>query len=106
MKFDIAIHKDPGSSFGVTVPNLPGAFTAGDTLEEAIENAKEVIFFHIESILEAGGKVTIESTSRETLEADPDYQGAKWVVVDVDLSGLELRPERVNAGLSRLALHK
>ncbi|KMQ80178.1 DNA-binding protein, CopG family [Candidatus Burkholderia pumila] len=97
----IAIRKDPSSSYGVT----PGAFTAGDMLEEAIENAKEVIFFHIEPMLEAGEKVTINSTSRETLEADPDYQGAKWVIVNVDLSALEFKPERANIDSSRLVLH-
>ena len=40
MRFPIVIHKDAGSAYGVTVPDLPGCFSAGDTLEEAIESAR------------------------------------------------------------------
>lgn len=44
MKFLIAI--EPGSehtAYGVTVPDLPGCFSAGDTLEEALDNTREAI---------------------------------------------------------------
>ena len=33
----IIIHKDPESDFGVTVPDLPGCFAAGDTMEELLK---------------------------------------------------------------------
>jgi predicted RNase H-like HicB family nuclease len=36
MYFPIAIHKDPDSDYGVTVPDLPGCFSAGSTIDEAI----------------------------------------------------------------------
>ena len=42
MKYFIAI--EPGTddtAFGVVVPDLPGCFSSGDTLEEAIDNANE-----------------------------------------------------------------
>ena len=35
MHCPIVIHKDTGTGYGVTVPDLPGCFSAGDTLEEA-----------------------------------------------------------------------
>lgn len=31
MKYPIAIHKDKNSCYGVTIPDLPGCFSAGDT---------------------------------------------------------------------------
>ena len=44
MRYPIAI--EPGeakTAFGVVVPDLPGCFSAGDTLDEAIANAAETI---------------------------------------------------------------
>ena len=48
MRYPIVVHTDDGSSYGVTVPDLPGCFSAGDTLDEAFEMAREAIFGHIE----------------------------------------------------------
>ena len=36
MRSLIVIHKDPESCYGVTVPDLPGCFSAGNTIEEAL----------------------------------------------------------------------
>ncbi|SAK41431.1 hypothetical protein AWB76_00275 [Caballeronia temeraria] len=106
MEFALAIHKDPDSCYGVTVPNVPGVFSAGDTIDEAIHNAREAIFFHIESIIEDGEEVEIRSTSIEELIVDPDFAGAIWAYVEVDLSKLDSRPERINISLPRFVLHK
>ena len=43
MRFPIVIHKDETSAYGVTVPDLPGCFSAGDTPEDAIVSAQEAI---------------------------------------------------------------
>ncbi len=37
------IHKDEDSSYGVSFPDLPGHITAGDTLDEAVFNAYELM---------------------------------------------------------------
>ena len=42
MRYPIAIEICTDSTaFGVVVPDLPGCFSAGDTLDEAITNAEE-----------------------------------------------------------------
>jgi predicted RNase H-like HicB family nuclease len=41
MHYVALIHKDPDSAYGVSFPDLPGCFSAGDTLEEAMQNAVE-----------------------------------------------------------------
>jgi predicted RNase H-like HicB family nuclease len=55
MKFTIAI--EPGTkkaAFGVVVPDLAGCFSAGDTVEEAFDNAREAIEAHCEVLAEEG----------------------------------------------------
>ena len=44
----------------VKVPALPGCVTQGDTREEAVENAKDVIEVWIEAALAAGETVPAE----------------------------------------------
>jgi len=39
------IHKDADSCYGVSFPDVPGVFTAGDTIDEAIRKAGEVLEF-------------------------------------------------------------
>ena len=67
MNYPIAIEHEPGKAYGVHVPDLPGCFSAGDTLDEAISNAAEALAFHIEGLLDAGEKIpppqSIESHS-------------------------------------------
>jgi len=41
--------KDEGG-FSVNVPTLPGCFTQGETLQEAIEMTKEAVSVYIESL--------------------------------------------------------
>jgi predicted RNase H-like HicB family nuclease len=42
------IHKDADSCYGVSFPDLPGVVTAGDTPDEALHNAAEVLEFAAE----------------------------------------------------------
>ncbi len=49
MKYPIAIESgDADHAFGVVVPDLPGCFSAGDTLDAAIDNAREAIELWLE----------------------------------------------------------
>ena len=58
MRYPIAI--EPGDNqhaFGVVVPDLPGCFSAGDFLDEAMAPAREAILLLLEGLLDeiAGG---------------------------------------------------
>ena len=88
MKFPIAIEPgDEATAFGVVVPDLPGCFSAGDTLEEAYENAAEAIELWAETALDAGRTIPAPG-SLQALRRDPELAG--WIVdlVEVDLSEL------------------
>ncbi len=106
MLFPIAIHKDPDSSYGVTVPDVPGCFSYGDTVDQALTNAKEAIIGHIETLLEIGEPVDIKVSAIETLKALPEFKEAAWGFVDVDLTELDAKPERVNISLPRFVLNR
>jgi antitoxin HicB len=42
------IHKEADSCYGVSFPDVPGVVTAGDTIDEAIQQAAEVLTFAAE----------------------------------------------------------
>lgn len=49
MKFRIVVEYDPkAKSYAACCPELPGCCSAGDTEEEALENAKEAIALYLE----------------------------------------------------------
>ena len=104
VKFPVAIHKDPGSSYGVSVPDFPGCHSGGDTIEQALESTLEAIEGWVETSIEAGDEVRFEPSAIEALRADPDYEGAIWAFVDVDPAKFDVKQERVNISLPRFVL--
>lgn len=43
MWFPVIVHKQEDSDFGITIPDLPGVFASGVTVEDALEDAREAI---------------------------------------------------------------
>lgn len=106
MKFMIAIEPgDAKHAFGVVVPDLPGCFSAGDTLDEAIDMAREAIDFHCETLIEDGGDVPLARPLAEH-QADPSFAGWIWAVVDVPVERYFGPAEKINITLPRLLLAK
>lgn len=95
MKYPIVIHKDKNSDYGVTFPDLPGCFSAGNTIEEAIIDAQEAAECHIEGILLDSEPIPVAS-SIENHQTKPDFKDGIWALVDVDISKLSLKSKRVN----------
>jgi len=106
MKFPIAIEPgDEKHAFGVVVPDLPGCFSAGDTIEEAIDNAKEAIELWLEVAIDDGMPVP-EPSAIEELRKDRALRGWLWALVSVDLSQLSDKTERVNITLPSRVLRR
>ncbi len=95
MNFPILIHKDRKSDYGVTVPDLPGCFTAGATLDEAMAMAREAIELHLEGLIDEGQPVPAPTTI-ESHRRNPEYSGGTWAVVAVDQSKLRMQAKRIN----------
>lgn len=65
LNYKILLKKEPEGEFTVSAPSLPGCITYGDTLDEAIEKAKEAIELYIESLKAHGEKITTEENILE-----------------------------------------
>ena len=105
MKYPVLIHKESSSDFGVTVPDLPGCYSAGTTMEEALENAHEAVLTHVEGLLVDQESIPTPS-SVESLLPEWNEKGAIWALVAVDLSVLSKRAKRVNITVPENLLRK
>lgn len=104
MRYAVAIEKgDKRRAYGVVAPDLPGCFSAGDTLDEALTNAKEAILLHLEGLMDEK-KPTPLSKPLEVHQKDRRYKGWTWAVVEVDLAELDDKTERINITLPRKVL--
>jgi predicted RNase H-like HicB family nuclease len=99
---------EPGSdetAFGVVLPDLPGCFSAGDTLDEAIDAAREAAALWIDAALDAGSPIPPPS-SLESVRALPEYAGWILAVLDLDPALFDDTIERVNITLPRRVLRR
>lgn len=104
MLYPVAIDKGD-SSCGVRVPDIPGCFSGGNDYQDAIESVREAIDAHIESLVEDGEAVP-EATSVENWISDPDYAGVVWALVDVDVTRLMGKAEKINVTLPSLLIRR
>ena len=107
MRYPIAI--EPGNettAWGVVVPDLPGCFSAGDTLEEAMIQAEEAVSLWIEATLDAGEAIPVPSSIEALRTAHTELDGWLWALVKVDAAMLDDTLERVNISLPRRVLHR
>lgn len=105
MKFTVVLHTDDGRRYGVTVPDLPACFSAGDGMDEALESVREAIDLHAETLIEDGGDIPLR-TPIDVHRANPDYAGGVWAVVDVPVERYFGPAEKIDITLPRLLLAK
>lgn len=105
MKFPVVLHKDADSDYWVTVPDVPGCFSAGATVSEALENAQEALALHFEGLV-ADGDALPQAQEVDVHLANPDYAGGVWAVVDFDVTPYLGKSVRFNASLPENLLHR
>lgn len=105
MRYVVVIHKDEDSDYGVTVPDLPGCFSAGDTLDQALSNSIEAIECHVEGLF-ADAEELPTPQSFEVHMDNPDYDKAIFSIVDVDLSNILGSTKRINISMPENILGK
>lgn len=93
MYYIALIHKEAGSDYGVNFPDLPGCITAGSTIDEAKDMAKEALQFHIEGMLEDGEAIPMPS-SLESIMRERANRDAIAFLVDAGVQ--RDRPVRIN----------
>lgn len=86
MKYFIAI--EPASSddpnYGVVIPDLPGCFSQGDSLPEAVVNAHKAACLWLETAAAAGMKIPTPSPLPALRAADPEWSTWIWRDVEVE----------------------
>jgi predicted RNase H-like HicB family nuclease len=60
-EYTIIIHPAEEGGFWVEVPTLPGCFSQGESIEDAMRNVREAIYLHIECLKEENEPVPIEN---------------------------------------------
>ncbi|MDK2896871.1 MAG: hypothetical protein PWP04_991 [Candidatus Atribacteria bacterium] len=60
LSYRILLREEPEGGYTVIVPALPDCIAYGDTIEEAIEMAKEAIELYIESLRNHGKEIPSE----------------------------------------------
>ncbi len=106
MKYPIAIEPgDKNHAYGVVVPDLPGCYSAGDTLDIAYENAKEAIAGWIEVELDEGHDIPLPSKI-EDIAKQKDFKGWIMGVVEIPDDLMSKKAQRVNITLSGRVLRR
>jgi predicted RNase H-like HicB family nuclease len=106
MKFPIAI--EPGTrktAFGVVVPDLPGCFSAGDTIEEAFENAVEAITLFCEVMAERDGALP-DNKGMSHWQKNREYKDWTWGIVEVPVEKFFGPAEKINITVPARMLRK
>ena len=93
MRYPVIVHKDGGSDYGVTVPDFPGVFSGGETLDEALANMQDAIetFYEGEEV-----ERLPDPSPLERVLASEDAEGGAVVLVDVNFDFLEKKAVPVN----------
>ena len=80
MHYAVAVFKDEGTCYGVSVPDLPGIISAGDTMTEALFMAREGIELHIWGMQQDKEPIP-EKLPLHQHRSNPEYEGAVFGVV-------------------------
>jgi predicted RNase H-like HicB family nuclease len=76
------IHKDADSGYGVSFPDVPGVISAGDTIDETMRRAAEVLEFAAEDWSERTGREFPRPRTIDELRTDPSFRSdAKDAVI-------------------------
>ena len=73
LTYTVLLEPDPDEGgFTVTVPELPGCITQGETLDEALARAREAIALHVEGLAADGLPVPVERARPQLASVEVD----------------------------------
>ena len=91
--YTVVIDKDPNSGYVVTVPDVPGCYTVGNTFEDALKQAVEAIELHLEGMVLDGTPIP-EPKDITSHQNNPEYTDGQWesvaVIIPTDVSKIQV----------------
>ena len=106
MQYPIAIEwGDDRTATGIVFPDIPGAITAGDTIEDAYEMAIEIAHIQLEDLAAAGEPIPTPGDIT-THRQNPEFDGWGWGIIDIDISPYLGKTEKVNVTLPGLVIRQ
>lgn len=107
MDLPVAIHRDRGTVYGVTVPDVPGCYSWGDSIGEAMIHAHEAIYAHFETLAETNGDWgELRVSTIGELRNNMAYENVIWAIVSIDPAEFDATPERIDISVPRFALRR
>jgi predicted RNase H-like HicB family nuclease len=67
LNYRVLLRKEPEGGYTVLVPSLPGCVSFGETIEDAIDAAREAIDLYLESLKEHGEAIPTEEEAEQSL---------------------------------------
>ena len=89
------LHAERDGGYSVEIVDLPGCFTEGDNLDDAVRNAEEAILCHLDGMIADGEP--IPEPPRMLHDVEP---GAFLVGIHVDLEKLEISNKTVRLSVT------
>lgn len=106
MQYPIAIEwGDDLTATGIVFPDIPGAISAGDTPEEAYDNAIEAAHIVLQDMLERGEPIPRPGRINEHRN-NPDFEGWGWGMINLDLTPYLGKTEKVTVTLPGMVVRQ
>lgn len=105
MRYPVVLHTDDQAHYGVAVPDIPGCFSAGEGIDEAMENVQQAIAGHFEILAESHSPIPEPGRISEH-QKNVDYADGIWAFVDIDITPYLGKAERINITLPQQLLYR
>ena len=110
-------HEDGSGTYDVGFADLPGCATQGNSLDDALRMAEEVLRFHVGAMLDDGDKLPEPSTPAQAREKDLQFARDngfefapdtlwQYVVFEPERAEKKAAPVRVNVSLKPAILEQ
>jgi predicted RNase H-like HicB family nuclease len=94
--------KKKGANYGVMFPDFPGCVFAGKTMDQALDNAREGLIFHIEGMQEIGEAIP-KPTALEKIMARSENKVAIPALVKIILPTGQMKRLNISIDTGLLA---
>lgn len=107
MFYPAYIHSDSDGSASGFFPDVTGCFFAGDSLDDAFQDARDALTAHFEALFEMDEMLPLPGMVEAHLASHPeDFIGGQWLLVDINMKQFEGKVERINITIPRRLLVK